>query len=119
MTDIRRHFAFLLLAAACMAGCGTASTGKESWAYVGKDPVLRSPPTGRVGDSSDAVWRREAEERMALWQRIRQEATDRAKEACARETGESLTPNIWTGYGAAFMTCMKARDWICCFSDPL
>ena len=119
MIDRVRHLCLMSLATACIAGCGTTSPGKESWAYVGKDPMLRSPPNTRVGNASDPAWRLEAEAAMATWNRLQETAIGSAKEACVRETGESGTPNLWTGYSAPFMACMKARGWLCCFSNPL
>ncbi len=40
------------------------------------------------------------------------EALEAAKDACARETGDSKIPGYWSGYSDRFMACMKARGWI-------
>ena len=47
----------------------------------------------------------------AAWLEKREELIEQAKDACARETGESKTPGYWFGFGSAFKDCMKARGW--------
>ena len=45
-------------------------------------------------------------------------AVEAAKDACARQTGESREPGFWLGYGNAFMACMQTQGRLR-VSDPL
>lgn len=101
----------LSLAAMCLVGCGTTSTSKENWAYLGSDATLRSPPRIPRANLSSEAWLSKLRENEEAWRQKRQEAVEAAKDACARETGASGKRSFWTGYGAAFMACMNARGW--------
>jgi hypothetical protein len=78
-----RSYVALLLAATCLCGC--ASGKGHGWAYT--------PPGGHT------------------LKQVPVPDVEAAKDACARETGESKTPGRWLGFSSAFMACMKARGW--------
>ena len=114
-----RHLAVIFMTAAWLTACGSAVTKGDNWSYIGPEAALKLPPMMlRPGNASDPAWKKEADEKMAAWQSAIRQAADTAKAACASETGESVTPGYLTGYGDAFMACMKRRGWAR-FSDPL
>jgi hypothetical protein len=93
---MRRTRAVLLLVAIIVAGCGTATTSPENWAYSGADRSLRSPPPIPRDNLSTEAWQLRIQQSLETWQRQRAEALEVAKNACA---------------GAVFMACMKAKGW--------
>jgi len=112
-----RHFrkpCALALAAAFLAGCGTASSTptKENWTYFGPDQAIRYPPPVSRGDLSVSAWMASRQSSEAKWWEKREAIIEEAKASCARETGQSTTPDYWMGYGNAFKDCMKGRGWI-------
>ena len=109
----------LLLATSLLTGCAATSSPDDRWSYLGNDPELKSPPMMRLGDASDPAWRLEAQEKMAAWQLKLRAASDVAKSACVRETGESATSGLVSGYGKNFIACMKTRGWGIGYSNPL
>jgi hypothetical protein len=112
------RLALALLAAAMLAGCGTAGERRENWAYNGADAALQSPPRMPIGDASSEAWKTEVQKKMDAWLKLRWAAVDADKESCARKTGGSGTPGLWTGYSGDFMACMKTRGWTLT-SNPL
>ncbi len=108
----------LSLAAVCICGCGTASTAKESWMYIGSDEKLKSPPRISADNAFSEVWHQRFRENMQAWQKQRHEALEITKDVCARETGDGRIPGSWLGHGTAFMACMKAQGWSCCLGNP-
>ena len=120
----------LALVASSMFGCGTASTSRDHWAYVGDDPTLRSPPTmlpSRVhaineemrGQPPEVVQRRLAGDFVNWQQRVVTTIHD-ARDTCVRATGDSGERHSWSGYDEAFLACMGARGWTRpTGSDPL
>lgn len=120
-TAIRRFSACafaLWLAVACVAGCGTASTSKKGWAYIGTDAMLRSPPPIPSGDYAPEVRQQRYREIFEAWQQRRRDASQSAEDRCARDTGDSATPGFWMGYSKAFVDCLNAQGWTR-VSDPL
>ncbi len=108
----KRLAAILLLACAGLSACGTASTSRESWAYTGRDAALRQPAPPSIGELASAAWALEAQRQLDAWQQKTQAAIDSDKDACGRETGQGGALGAWTGYGDAFLACMKGRGWI-------
>ena len=104
----------LALFVMCIAGCATTSSTSERaeyWTYSGPDEALRVPPRVPRGDLSAGAWMIQMRVSEAAWLEKREELIEQAKDACARETGESKTPGYWFGFGSAFKDCMKARGW--------
>lgn len=102
----------MTLALAGLAGCGTVGTNRESWAYTGRDAALRQPAPPSIGELASAAWALEAQGKLDAWQRRTEAAVEADKEACGRETGQAATLGALTGYGEAFLACMKGRGWI-------
>ena len=114
MTVITRCFFAVALPALCFVGCATNSSTSERaehWTYSGLDESLRVPPRVARGDLSSAAWMAQRQASEAAWLQSREELIEQAKEACARETGESKVPGYWFGFGNAFRDCMKKRGW--------
>ena len=111
MTSTHRQTLLFALSAMCLVACAPVSSGKDQWAYVGRDESLRAPPRIARGDLSAAAWMAQMQTSQAAWFERREEAAELAKEACVRETGESKIPGFWLGYSNAFITCMLARGW--------
>lgn len=107
-----RRIAAVLLACAGLSACGTASTSRESWAYAGRDAALRQPAPPSIGELASAAWALEAQRQLDAWQQKSRAAIDADKEACGRETGQGGPLGALTGYGDAFLACMKGRGWI-------
>ncbi len=121
-----RHLPLLSLVALLAGGCGATSTKRNSWDYSGPDVRLKSPPLNmseerrreifedlggrQFGMPSEALQEKFREE-FETWKRKYLEALEGARDACARETGESGTPSFWTGYSKVFVACMNARGW--------
>jgi hypothetical protein len=94
-----------------LAGCGTTPMGTDHWTYSGTDEALRMPTRVPRGELSVAAWMAKRQIGEAEWWQEREALIERAKDACARETGESKVPGYWMGFGNAFTNCMKARGW--------
>lgn len=92
-------------------GCGTATTSQENWAYSGPDVTLKSPPPIPAGDNPPDVRTQRYRESFEAWQQKRRDAARSANESCARQTGETGMPGLWTGYSKAFVDCMRAQGW--------
>jgi hypothetical protein len=101
-----RRVPLILLTCALASGCASSPRGEGSWAYVGPDKALRSPPFTKERKS-------EAEVRadLTVWQNSRSVALQEAKSDCARATGESGAPSLWTGYSDRFVACMTNHGW--------
>lgn len=95
----------------CLVGCGTTSATQDHWTYSGLDEALRAPSRVPRGELSTSAWMARRLESEANWLQEREAAIELAKDACARETGDSKTPGYWIGYGRAFKDCMKLRGW--------
>ena len=96
--------ALLLLGAIAVSGCGSTAPREPGWSYSGPpDPpavnLMRNELAPKPGETQEA------------WNQRFQAALDAAKDACARETGESNTPGYWLGYGSEFMSCMRSKGW--------
>ncbi len=100
-----------LLTVVFLAGCETTAPIQDNWTYYGSDEALRMPPRIPRGELSSAAWMAKRQDSEAAWWQERERAIEQAKEACARETGESKIPGYWMGYGRAFSACMRARGW--------
>ena len=114
MTVITRCFFAVALPVLCFVGCATNSPTPERtehWTYSGLDETLRVPPRIARGDLSSAARMAQMQQSQAAWLQKREELIEQAKEACARETGESKVPGYWFGFGNAFRDCMKKRGW--------
>lgn len=96
---------------ALLVGCETTYVLTDEWTYRGKDEALRAPPRVPRGDLSDAAWAASRHQSETRWLQQREEAIERAKDNCARETGTSKTPGYWFGYSGSFKTCMAAYGW--------
>lgn len=79
-----KSYVVILLAITCLCGCASGSVS-ERWSYT--------PPGGYT------------------LKQVPVPDVEAAKDACARETGESRTPSVWLGHSRAFMACMKTRGW--------
>jgi len=101
----------LALAFACLAGCETTHEIREKWTYSGRDETLRAPPRVPRGQLSASAWTAERMAREAEWQQAREQVIERAKDDCARETGDSKVPGYWFGFSRAFTNCMHERGW--------
>ncbi len=101
----------LALLAATLVGCGTTYVPQDHWTYSGKDEAVRSPPRIPRGALTASAWVEAMRASTALWWQEREVHVQRAKDSCARETGESETPGYWFGYARAFKACMAASGW--------
>ena len=55
MTSTHRQTLLFALSAMCLGACAPVSSGKEQWAYAGRDEALRAPPRIARGDLSAAA----------------------------------------------------------------
>lgn len=101
----------LALALACLAGCETTHEIRERWTYSGRDESRRAPQRVPRGELSASAWMAERMAREAEWRQAREQIIERAKDDCARETGDSKVPGYWFGFSRAFTDCMHARGW--------
>lgn len=101
----------LALLAALLGGCATTYTPADHWTYSGSDEALRSPPRIPRGERTASEWIAAMRTAEASWWQERQGHIARAKDSCARATGDSKTPGYWFGYSRAFTACMAARGW--------
>lgn len=107
--DVQQVLGLALIAAA-LFGCGTTSIANERWVYSGPDATLRF--TARVApDTSPSEAARRYREYEEVWRQKIRDSVEAAKDACARETGESKSPGFWMGYSNHFLACMKTRGW--------
>ncbi len=111
MTVFTRCLSALALTVVSIVGCATTSMSTEHWTYSGVDEALRVPPRVPRGELSTAAWMATRQASEAAWWQKREEVIEQAKDACARETGDSKTPGDWFGFSTAFRNCMKARGW--------
>jgi hypothetical protein len=123
VTGIRRFgvCAFALcLTAMCISGCGTTSTSRNNWAYVGADAALEfpRPPAPTKNDTAEIRLQRYVELLDAQHRRLL-EALENARNSCIHETGDSGSRHFWTGYDKAFLACMSARGWSRGPTNPL
>jgi hypothetical protein len=118
MAVMGRNLISLLWAAMCVYGCGTASTGKDNWAYTGPDAKLKSPPRISKENLTPEALQQRFRENLEAWEQERRNVFEAVKDTRARETGDGRTPGYWRGYSDAFMACMKAQGWIR-VSNPL
>ena len=102
--SMSRELALLLLGAIAVSGCGTTVPREPSWSYSGPP---NSPPVNLIRNEL-ALKPGETQE---AWNQRFEATLDAAKDACARETGESKTPGFWLGYGSVFMHCMRSKGW--------
>lgn len=109
-----------------VAGCGTASTSRDSWLYTGPDRSLDRPsgiipPALRLeidaerrdhpsAPLSDGLQARLIEE-YVVWQARVLAALNRDRDACVAATGDSGERHFWSGYAPSFLSCMSARGW--------
>ena len=96
-----------LLAATSGSGCTTMPTHEERWRYIGPDAKLQQAHTISPHDYPGGF----PQYNETLRQK-HSEAIEAAKDACARETGDSRTPGYWIRYSGPFIACMQAQGWV-------
>ncbi len=84
----------------------------DGWAYFGPDSKLKSPPRLATDDFPSEASQQRFRQAGKAWKEELEEAFEAAKDACARETGDSRTPGYWLGHSNAFIACMKAQSWL-------
>lgn len=123
VTSIRGFAIYLFaycLVATCISSCGTASTSRDHWAYVGADPALEFPrPPARTKDDTPEMQLQRYVELSAAHRQRLWDAMENTRSSCIRETGDSGSRHFWAGYDKAFLACMNARGWSRGPTNPL